>query len=124
MQLLGRRKRRVQEKLTLGADYSDTRLVLCTFMGTPPDRGVVQEQFKWALGRADLRTSTRFHELRHPMPTLMLGGGADIPTAPAVLGQSQNSTTLNFYAHTLPSRLKGATAAIERAVRVAGQPRS
>ena len=47
----------------------------------------------------------------------MLAGGVDIPTTAAILGHSQNSTTLNVYAHAMPSRLKGATNAIQRAIR-------
>ena len=50
----------------------------------------------------------------------MLANGVDIPTAAAILGHSQNSTTLNIYAHAVPSRLRGATGAIQRAIRGAG----
>jgi len=63
--------------------------------------------------------TTRFHDLRHTAATLMLAGGVDIPTAAAILGHSQNSTTLNVYAHAMPSLVKGATAAIQRAIRAA-----
>ena len=105
------------ERRVLGDDYGNEGLVFCTQLGTPLDRAVVQEQFKRALFRAKLPMTTRFHDLRHTAATLMLAGGVDIPTTAAILGHSQNSTTLNVYAHAMPSRLKGATDAIQRAVR-------
>ena len=67
--------------------------------------------------RADLPGTIRFHDLRHAAATLMLANGVDIPTAAAILGHSQNSTTLNIYAHAVPEKVKKATSCIQRAVR-------
>jgi DNA-binding GntR family transcriptional regulator len=75
----------------------------------------ILEAFKRALGRANLRRETRFHGLRHMAATQLLANGVDIPAAAAVLGHSQNSTTLNVYA--MLSHIRGATAAIQRAIR-------
>lgn len=115
--LRAHKDRQAFERKALGDDYADEDLVFCTQLGTPLQRKVVQEAFKRALFRARLPMATRFHDLRHTAATLMLGNGVDIPTAAAVLGHSQNSTTLNVYAHAMPSRIKGATAAIQRAIR-------
>jgi len=115
--LKAHKDRQAFERKHLGEDYGTSNLVFCTHMGTPLNRGVVQGQFKRALDRAKLPMVTRFHDLRHTAATLMLAGGVDIPTAAAILGHSQNSTTLNVYAHAMPSRLKGGTAAIQRALR-------
>jgi site-specific recombinase XerD len=116
----GPRRRQGAERLHLGPEYADDGLVFCTQLGTPLQRKVVQEAFKRALARAGLPSAVRFHDLRHTAATLMLANGVDIPTAAAILGHSQNSTTLNIYAHAVPSRLQGATAAIQRAIRGAG----
>ena len=116
----GPRRRQGAERLHLGPEYADDGLVFCTQLGTPLDQAVVQAAFKRALARADLPLAVRFHDLRHTAATLMLANGVDIPTAAAILGHSQNSTTLNIYAHAVPSKLQGATAAIQRAIRGAG----
>jgi integrase len=113
------RRRQRAERLHLGPEYADEGLVFCTQLGTPLDRAVVQAAFKRALARAGLPPAVRFHDLRHTAATLLLANGVDIPTA-AILGHSQNSTTLNIYAHAVPSRLQGATAAIQRAIRGIG----
>ena len=78
---------------------------------------MVQEQFKRALAQAELPKTIRFHDLRHTAATLMLASGVDIPSVAAILGHSQNSTTLNIYAHAVPSRLSAATDALQRAIR-------
>lgn len=52
---------------------------------------------------------------------VMLADGVDIPTVAAILGHSQNSTTLNVYAHALPSKLADGVAAIEQAIRGASR---
>lgn len=63
-------------------------------------------QFKELLQKAKLPDTIRFHDLRHFAATTMLSMGADITTAQAVLGHTDASITLNFYAHALPSRTR------------------
>ena len=104
------------ERLAAFNDYAGYGLVFTAPWGTPVQRKVVQERFKRALKHAGLRKDIRFHDLRHAAATLMLANGVDVPTVAAVLGHSQNSTTLNVYAHALPSRLGTATEALERAI--------
>lgn len=41
----------------------------------------------------------RFHGLRHSFATNMIRSGIDIPTVSALLGHTDTSTTLNYYAH-------------------------
>ena len=45
----------------------------------------------------------RLHDLRHFMATEMLNAGVAIPTVSARLSHARNSTTLNYYAHAVPS---------------------
>jgi integrase len=72
-----------------------------------------------ALKRAKLPSDYRFHDLRHTVATLMLANGVDFPTVAAILGHSRNSTTLDIYAHAVPSNLNRAVDALQRALRSA-----
>lgn len=45
-----------------------------------------------------------FHCLRHTQATQLLASGIDVKTVQARLGHSMASTTLNIYAHAIPSR--------------------
>ena len=45
-----------------------------------------------------------FHTLRHTHATLLLASSIDVKTVQARLGHSTASTTLNIYAHAIPSR--------------------
>jgi integrase len=60
------------------------------------------------LQKAELPDTIRFHDLRHFAATMMLAMGWDIPTTQSMLGHTDASTTLNFYAHALPSRTRKA----------------
>jgi integrase len=90
--------------------------VFATPWGTPLQRKVVHGAFKRALRRAGLPASVRLHDLRHAAATIVIAAGVDVPAAAAMLGHSQNSTTMNVHAHALPSRLGGATDTLERAI--------
>jgi site-specific recombinase XerD len=63
-------------------------------------------QFKELLQKAELPDTIRFHDLRHFAATTLLSNGADISTTQAVLGHTDASTTLNFYAHAIPGRTR------------------
>jgi len=62
--------------------------------------------FKRRLTKAGLPDTIRFHDLRHFAATTMLTGGADISSTQALLGHTDAATTLNFYAHAIPSRTR------------------
>ncbi|MDL2343118.1 tyrosine-type recombinase/integrase [Deinococcus sp. MIMF12] len=46
------------------------------------------------------------HALRHSAGTYLISRGADVVSVAAILGHAQASTTLNFYAHALPGKLR------------------
>ena len=50
----------------------------------------------------------KFHELRHTCTTTMMAKGVDIKTIQVRLGHSSVQTTMNIYAHCLPSMNKSA----------------
>lgn len=50
----------------------------------------------------------RFHDLRHTCATAMIAKGVDGKTVQTRLGHSSIQTTMNIYAHCLPSMNKDA----------------
>ena len=115
--LRAHRARQNVERLRLGPDYTDYGLIFATRLGTALQARNVIRAYKAALRRADLSETLRFHDLRHTTATLLLAAGVDVATTAAVLGHSQASTTLNVYAHVLPSNMTAAAMKLQRKVR-------
>jgi integrase len=61
-------------------------------------------QLKELLTKAGLPDTIRFHHIRQIAATTLLSNGVDISTTQAVLGHTDASVTVNFYAHALPSQ--------------------
>ena len=87
-------------------EYPDNPLLFPSEAGTPIRPRNLVRQFKELLQKAELPDTIRFHDLRHFAATTLLSNGADISTAQAVLGHTDASVTLNFYAHAMPSRTR------------------
>ncbi|HMO58364.1 MAG TPA: site-specific integrase [Roseiflexaceae bacterium] len=81
-------------------------LLFPTAKGTPILPRTLVQQFKGLLRKAELPATIRLHDLRHFAATMLLAGGADISTTQAVLGHTDASITLNFYAHAMPDRTR------------------
>jgi integrase len=58
----------------------------------------------------------RFHELRHTCASLLLAQGVPPRVVMDVLGHSQLSITMNLYSHVMPSALRDAAVAMDRAL--------
>src|SRR6266508_4373724 len=76
--------------------------VFCTEAGTPLDESRVRKNFAEALDHAKLE-SFRVYDLRHTFASLLLADGAPLPYVAAQLGHSRPTTTLQFYAHWIPT---------------------
>ncbi len=76
--------------------------VFCSAAGTPLDLYNVTRVFKRALRAASL-PNFRLSDLRHTFATLLLAQNAPITYVAAQLGHSKPTTTLQWYAHWLPS---------------------
>jgi integrase len=76
--------------------------VFCTEAGTPLDESRVRKNFAAALDHAKLE-SFRVYDLRHTFASLLLADRAPITYVAAQLGHSRPTTTLQFYAHWIPS---------------------
>jgi integrase len=92
-------KQKAQEA---GSQWQDHDLVFCNQYGSflRPDR--VRKQFQKLLAEAGL-PHMRFHDLRHSAATILLSMGVPVKVVQEILGHSNISTTLNIYAHVLPT---------------------
>jgi integrase len=111
------RARQHEERRVAGPDYADYGLIFATRLGTPLRARNVVRDFKALLERARLPTGVRVHDLRHTAASLLLGTGTDVATTAAILGHAQPSTTLNVYAHAIPSNLTAAAARLGAIIR-------
>ena len=58
----------------------------------------------------------RFHDLRHTCASLLLAQGVSPRVVMDVLGHSQLSITMDLYSHVMPSALRDAADAMDRAL--------
>jgi integrase len=58
----------------------------------------------------------RFHDLRHTCASLLLAQGVSPRVVMDVLDQSQLSITMDLYSHVMPSALRDAADAMDRAL--------
>ena len=67
------------------------------------------------MGKSGVRR-IRFHDLRHTCASLLLAQGVPARVVMDVLGHSQLSITTDLYSHVMPSALRDAADAMERAL--------
>ncbi|MAG35375.1 MAG: hypothetical protein CL878_03880 [Dehalococcoidia bacterium] len=96
--LRAHRERQDEERLELGMDYADHRLIFPTRLGTPQYHRNVIRAFKALLAKVGLPTSVRFHDLHHT-------AGTDVPATSAILG------------HALPTSLTAAATRLQETIR-------
>jgi integrase len=58
----------------------------------------------------------RFHDLRHTRASLLLAQGVSPRVVMDVLGECQLSITMDLYSHVMPSALRDAADAMDRAL--------
>jgi integrase len=66
--------------------------------------------------QANLGRDVHIHTLRHTYASLALKGGVPVTTVSSNLGHSGTATTLNVYAHHIPSAEDAAAIVLERAI--------
>jgi integrase len=109
--LKAHRKRHLEERMALGAAWTDAGLVFVSPIGTPMDPRNVCREFRAMLTAAP--SVPRFHDLRHTAAALLLAQGVDPRTIMETLGHSQISLTLNTYSHVLPALKRDAAAKMD-----------
>jgi integrase len=93
-----------QEKLKrrLGSAYQDENLVVTDELGRRKDPRNLLRQMERLIKQSGVKKIS-FHGIRHTHATLMLSNGENIKVVADRLGHSRASTTLNFYAHSIPA---------------------
>jgi integrase len=104
-----------KEKRDAGPEYRDYGLVFCTPLGTPLDHNnVAKRDFKQVLKAAGLPDSCTLYSLRHSCATLLLSEGVHPKVVSERLGHANITTTLQTYAHVLPTMQEKAIEVLDR----------
>lgn len=74
----------------------------------------IDRPLKGALKAAGLRTSIRFHDLRHSFASQLIAAGRSIKEVQELLGHASIQTTMR-YAHLAPERMRDAVASLDDA---------
>ncbi|MEI6777657.1 MAG: tyrosine-type recombinase/integrase [Chloroflexales bacterium] len=102
-------RRQAEERSIWGVEWQEHDLVFPTERGTPMEPSNLNRHFKAALKRAELPSTTRFHDLRHSCATFLIAQGVHPRVVMEILGHSQISLTMNTYGHVLPETQREAT---------------
>jgi integrase len=113
--LRSHRVRQKEERLKAGEHWQEGGFVFTTTIGTPLDPRNVLREYHAALKRTGL-PRFRFHDLRHSCASLLLAQGVQPRTVMEILGHSQISLTMNTYAHVMPSMMRDAADAMDKAL--------
>lgn len=90
-------------------------LVFTTTIGTAIEPRNLLRVFDQLIVKAGVRR-IRFHDLRHTCASLLLAQGVPPRVVMDVLGHSQFSIAMDLYSHVMPSALREAADAIDRAL--------
>ena len=113
--LLSHRERQEMERLTAGDSWQESGLVFTTSLGTVVEPRNLSRIFEHLVERSGVRR-IRFHDLRHTCASLLLAQGVSPRVVMDVLGHSQLSITMDLYSHVMPSALRDAADAMDRAL--------
>lgn len=118
--LRGVRARQAEERLLLGAGYSDHDLVFAQADGSP----VHPEYFSMAFDRRVARYKLpriRLHDLRHTWATLALSAGVDVKIVSERLGHASAKITWDIYQHVTPTMQANAAETVAQLIFGPGQ---
>jgi integrase len=113
--LRAHRAHQAAERLSLGAGYSDSGLVITTEDGRPMHPETLSGLFVRQAKRAGL-PSIRLHDLRHSVASILLAAGTHPKVVSELLGHSSIGLTLDTYSHVIPSLAEEAAGVIAAAV--------
>ena len=109
------RKRQEAERAALEPYWQDTGLVFTTTVGTVIEPRNLARVLDALVVEAGVRR-IRLHDMRHTCASLLLAQGVQPRVVMEVLGHSQLGITMNLYSHVMPSALREAADAIDRAL--------
>jgi integrase len=103
--LRAHRARQVAERLSWGASYTDSDLVITTEDGRPFHPETLSGLFVRQAKRAGL-PPIRLHDLRHSVASVLLARGVHPKVISEMLGHATIALTLDTYSHVIPSLQK------------------
>jgi integrase len=103
------------ERLSWGADYTDSGLVVTTEDGRPMHPESLSSLFVRQAKRAGL-SPIRLHDLRHSVASILLAQGVHPKVVSEQLGHATIALTLDTYSHVIPSLQQEAAAVVAAAV--------
>jgi integrase len=109
------RERQEVERLAAGDSWQESGLVFTTSVGTVVEPRNLSRTFEHLVQQSGVRR-IRFHDLRHTCASLPLAQGVSPRVVMDVLGHSQLSITMDLYSHVMPSALRDAADAMDRAL--------
>jgi integrase len=98
--LRAHRKAQLEERMMLGAGYSDEGLVFAKVDGSPIHPQTVSQAFERLVKAAGV-PAIRLHDTRHTAATLLLDQGVPLKVVSERLGHSSVSITADLYQHVL-----------------------
>jgi integrase len=117
--LAAHRKRQIEERLRMGAEYKDQGLIFATIYGGPLNRDAISRRFKKLVRKAGL-PDLRMYDLRHSQATLMLAAGVPLKVISERLGHANISMTADIYMAVLPDMQQQAAESMERLLSAEG----
>jgi integrase len=95
--------------------WQESGLVFTTSVGTVVEPRNLPRTFEHLVQQSGVRR-IRFHDLRHTCASLLLAQGVSPGVVMEVLVHSQLSITMDLYSHVMPSALRDAADAMDRAL--------
>lgn len=115
--LLSHRKRQAEERLRVGAEWTDAGLVFPNKVGKPMDAtNLYYRDWKGLLRRAGLSDAFTFHTCRHTFATTLLRQNVNPKIVQHQLGHATISQTMDTYSHVMPEMGDIAADALEAAL--------
>jgi len=111
----GHRAHQAAERLSWGANYTDSGLVITTEDGRPMHPETLSGLFVRQTRRAGL-PQIRLHDLRHSVASILLAQGVHPKVVSELLGHATIALTLDTYSHVIPSLQQEAAAVVAAAV--------
>jgi integrase len=109
--LKAHRTRQLEQRMLMGAGYTDRDLVFAAVTGEPWNPDSIGRAFARAVARTDL-PRIRLHDLRHTHATHLLAAGVNMKLVSERLGHATPAFTLDVYGHVMPGQQADAAAAV------------
>jgi integrase len=116
LSLRAHRRRQLEERLVAGAEWQDHDLVFSSVFGLPLHRSEVSRQFSLLQEKAGV-AHRRLYDCRHTAASMLLAQGVAPRVVMETLGHSSYALTMDTYTHVMPTLMRDAADAMDRALR-------